>query len=82
MCRKVFKKNMARVKHGYNGRYGNDNRIDDTESWQELNQIAEQNGQEVQVNHLCVTVSGTGILSPVSNAGVKELLQKVREQQL
>lgn len=72
---------MVRVKHGYNGRFGNDNRIDNTEEWQLLNSLAQQNGQEVQVNHLRMTVSGTGMLNPVSNEGVVELLQKIQGQQ-
>jgi hypothetical protein len=69
---------MARVRHGYNGRYGKDNRIDDTEEWQELNSLAEQNGQEVHVNHLRMSVTGTGIVVNVSNDGVRELLEKMR----
>jgi hypothetical protein len=71
---------MARVVHGYNGKRGNDNRIDDNEDWQELNRIAEERGQQVQVNHLRMTVTGTGILEPVSNAGVRETLRKLRGQ--
>jgi hypothetical protein len=70
---------MARVKHGYNGKYGKDNRIEDNEEWQELNQIAEGQGREVHVNHLRMTVTGTGALAPVSNAGVTELLEKLRQ---
>jgi hypothetical protein len=71
---------MARVVHGYNGKRGNDNRIDDNEDWQELNHMALQNGQEVHVNHLRMSVTGTGIVVNVSNDGVRELLEKMRSK--
>ena len=69
---------MARVLHGYNRKYGKDNRIEDNEDWRALNQLASHQGREVHVNHLRMSVTGTGMVVNVSNEGVRELLQKLR----